>query len=278
MKGILPITILCVVALTSAPSGSAQWKDFLGAHLNHGRGCLACHTAHSPSYRISDGTVSTKSMLWGEDVTSTYETQTGAPLISDAPPESTESRSVLVCLSCHSGNYAPPAMMKDTTYEKLPYTFAEIDSIPTFADKPAVNLGDSELAHHPIGHSAKIGCGTTRGWDCLENDGLLKMAGPRSSQFAAHYGFFVHPQTEGSSSVVVCTTCQNPHSMNLTRVSGSTASDLFPPGVYPTKHFLRAPSGEGPLSRTSNLSAQFCRQCHANLSNEMNGSIAGTIL
>lgn len=277
MKGILSIAMLSAVALTSAALGNAQWKDFLGAHLNHGRGCPACHATHSPIYRSSDGTVSTAAMLWGEDVISTYEKETGAPLITSAAADSRESRGVLVCLSCHSGNYAPAAMMKDTIYEKLPYTFDDSGSVPTFADKPAVNLGGSELAHHPVGAAAMIGCGGTQGWDCLQNQGVVKMAGPRSSQFAAHYGFFLKPQAEGNSSVVVCTTCHYPHSMNVTRVSSKTASDLFPPGIYSTKHFLRAPSGEGSMSRTSNLSAQFCRQCHANLSNEMNGSTAGTI-
>lgn len=277
MKGILSTALLCAVAVAPA-AGNAQWRDFLGAHLNHGRGCIACHATHSPVYRNSHGTVSTASMLWGEDVASTYKTQYSAPLITDETAESPESRGILVCLSCHSGNYAPAAMMRDTTYEKLPYTFDESDSIPTFADKPSVNLGDGELAHHPVGPAAQIACGTANGWDCRQNDGGLTMAGPRSSQFAAHYGFFVRPRREGKASVVVCTTCHYPHSMNLTRVTSQTDSDLFPPGVYPTKFFLRAPSGEGPLSRTSNLSAQFCRQCHANLSNEMNGSTAGTML
>lgn len=276
MKGILSIALLCAVALAPA-AGNAQWRDFLGAHTNHGRGCMACHAVHSPVYRNSHGAVSTASMLWGEDVASTYKTQ-GAPLVTDEAAESSESRGVLVCLSCHGGNYAPAAMMKDITYEKLPYTLADSDSIPTFADKPSVNLGDGELAHHPVGPAAQIACGSPQGWDCLQKNGVLAMAGPRSSQFAAHYGFFVQPQREGDRSVVVCTTCHYPHAMNLTRVSRRSASDLFPPGVYPTKYFLRAPSGEGPRSRTSNLSAQFCRQCHANLSNEMNGSIAGTML
>lgn len=275
MKGILPIALLQVVALASAAPGNAQWKDFLGAHLNHGRGCPACHVAHSPTYRNPDGSVSGGAMLWGEDVSSTY----GPARFSDpgAFADSPERRGVLVCLSCHGGNYAPAAMMKNTIYEKLPFTFHASGSVPTFTEKSGVAPA-REFGRHPIGLTARVGCGSVFAWDCIQSsNGVPRMNGPRSSEFGAHYGFFLEPRSYGNNSIVLCTTCHNPHSMNLTQVTRETASEIFPPGIYATKHFLRAPFDEGPRSRSSNLSAQFCRQCHADKSNEMNGSTAGTI-
>ena len=50
--------------------------DVLGAHLNYGRGCAACHAPHSGVYgngnaKTADPT-SGNIALWGEDVTSLY--------------------------------------------------------------------------------------------------------------------------------------------------------------------------------------------------------------
>ncbi len=50
--------------------------DVLGAHLNYGRGCAACHAPHSGAYgngnaKTADPTSGTVA-LWGEDVGSLY--------------------------------------------------------------------------------------------------------------------------------------------------------------------------------------------------------------
>jgi len=58
--------------------------------------------------------------------------------------------------------------------------------------------------------------------------------------FAASYGFFVKPSHRGNISVVACATYHNPHLMTITRVTASSASSLYPPGVYSTPHFLWA--------------------------------------
>jgi hypothetical protein len=230
--------------------------------------------AHSPAFRNIDGTApSEPAVLWGDNVTGAYKIEG----VSDPSSQSPDTHGVLICLSCHSGNYAPQAMMKNTQYEKLPATLAEVTSPPTFVDKASFNP-EGQFASHPVGLDAQINCGVGSHWDCIQTSDALRMTGPRSSQFASNYGFFLRPRPYGHGSVVVCTTCHNPHSMNVTEVSPSEASHLYPSGFYPTKYYLRAPYGENRPSPTSNVSAQFCRQCHADLSNEMNGSLAGTTL
>lgn len=277
-KCVLSAVIGCAVSLAcSAVQSSAERYDALGAHANYGRGCSACHAQHSPAFRNDDGTVPARIALWGEDKPDPYKSDDSDSLPSDGSPHSPETRGVLLCLSCHNGDYAAHAMMKNTVYEKIPETLGGSDSIPTFAERTNLDLA-SQFGEHPIGLDAQIGCGSAHSWDCTQSHGALRMAGLRSSQFVTNYGFFIKPRTYHDKSIVVCTTCHNPHSMTMTAVTTKTASALYQPGVYSTKHFLRAPYGENNPSPTSNLSAQFCRQCHAEMSNEMNGSTAGTIL
>ena len=277
MKLVRCLGIFGAILLGFAAHAAADRRDVLGAHLNYGRGCPACHVSHTSAVRNHEGAVSNAGMLWGEDVSSTYKSSDGKQLYADMPSESPEKRGILVCLTCHTGNYAPAAMMKNSVYEPLPHEFESNDAIPTFTDK-AVDQSRNRLAEHPSGIGVHIGCGGAFAWDCLENHGTLTMTGAHSSKFAANYGFFLKQHSYAHQSVVVCTTCHNPHSMNMTDVSRQSASQVYPPGLYATKYFLRAPYGEGPPSRNSNQAAQFCRQCHAELSNELNGSTSGTIL
>jgi cytochrome c553 len=103
------------------------------------------------------------------------------------------------------------------------------------------------------------------------------MTGANSRRFVQNYGFFVHLGSYRSSSVVVCTTCHDPHSMRAVNITGKSNSGL-PRGTYVTAFFLRAPYNPNNTNPRSNTAAQFCRQCHADKSNEMNGSTAGTVL
>ena len=277
MKFVRYSSIALAISIGFLPYTNADRRDVLGAHLNYGRGCPACHVSHTGTFRNCDGSVSSATMLWGEDVSSTYTSNGGDYLYAGVPAESPEKRGILVCLTCHTGNYAPAAMLKNSTYETLPYLVEDLGSIPTFTDKPFDESGKL-LSEHPSGIDVHIRCGVALAWDCVERDGTLTMAGARSSRFAANYGFFLKQHSYAHQSVLVCTTCHNPHSMSLTDVEVQSESQVYPPGIYATKYFLRAPYAEGPPSRTSNQSAQFCRQCHADLSNEFNGSTAGTIL
>lgn len=169
-------------------------------------------------------------------------------------------------------------MMRNVVYESIPENVGIGYVVPTLLDKDDLNAGN-DIDDHPIGFAARIRCGSALGWDCTETRGVVRMQGTFSSRFAANYGYFVKPGHSGDASLLFCTTCHNPHSMTWTVVTAKTASNLFPPGTYPTKHFLRAPEYDvsiGPAN--DNRRAQFCRQCHADKSNEMNGSVVGGAL
>lgn len=125
-----------------------------------------------------------------------------------------------------------------------------------------------------MGLSARISCGGEN-WDCTEIDGMIRMSGANSRLFVTNYGFFVKPGKYNNTPVVVCTTCHEPHSMNVVAVSSSNSG--LPPGQYTTMFFLRAPYNPNDINPSSNQTAQFCRQCHADKSNEMYGGTAKTV-
>jgi hypothetical protein len=184
-----------------------------------------------------------------------------------------DASGMLTCLSCHDGNFAPAAMMKNKVYETLPATYGNQNSVPTLIASPGTG---SYISEHPMGLNVAIGCGGAENWDCTEANGIISMKGYNSSRFVSSYGFFVKPGVYNNTSVVVCTTCHDPHVMNVVTVNRNSNSGL-PPGNYATMFFLRAPYNPNDTNPMSNQTAQFCRQCHADKSNEMNGSTAGTI-
>src|SRR3974390_3110879 len=72
----------CLIALMflatagfAAAQIQAPTSDVLGAHLNYGRGCAACHAPHSGAFgnglASTDATAGTMA-LWGEDVGALY--------------------------------------------------------------------------------------------------------------------------------------------------------------------------------------------------------------
>jgi len=117
--------LIALMFLTAAGFAAAQitapTTDVLGAHLNYGRGCAACHAPHSGAYgngnaKTADPT-SGNVALWGEDVASLYGqtittggTGPGTGYV-EVLPGSTNATTpdvagVLMCLSCHDGNLA----------------------------------------------------------------------------------------------------------------------------------------------------------------------------
>ncbi len=263
--------------------------DVLGAHLNYGRGCTACHAPHSGAYgngnaKTADAT-SGNNALWGEDVSSLYGKtittgQSEHGNVVEVLPTSTTSGTpdvagVLMCLSCHDGNYATGAMMKNKVYETLPATYGTLNSIPTLLGNDGSTVGNY-LNDHPVGLSAVIGCGGPYDWDCsISATGAVLMTGAKSSQFVTNYGFFVRPAAYNNTPVVMCTTCHNQHLMNVVSVTTGPKSGL-PTGTYATMFFIRAPYNPASGTAGSNQTAQFCRQCHGGESNEMSGSTAVT--
>ncbi len=74
MKKVMLITLVIFAAASFAMAqiGASPATDVLGAHLNYGRGCAACHAPHSGAYgngaaKTADPT-SGNVALWGQDV------------------------------------------------------------------------------------------------------------------------------------------------------------------------------------------------------------------
>lgn len=272
--------VFAAVAPIAAAQIAAPTSDVLGAHLNYGRGCIACHSPHSgsdgngSSHTAASGNVA----LWGQDVSSLFGKTlvTGGGAYIEHLPASMSANTpdvagMLTCLSCHDGNYASSAMMKNKVYEKLPSTYGAVAAVPTL-----IGNNGNYLSEHPVGLSATIHCGGDSAWDCTSANGIVRMTGPQSSRFVSSYGFFMKPGNYNNTPVVVCTTCHEPHVMNAVTITRGSSSGL-PTGTYATMFFLRAPYNPNDPNPESNQTAQFCRQCHADKSNEANGSTARTI-
>jgi hypothetical protein len=290
MKKNLLIALFCLaVAGFASAQPSSPSTDVLGAHLNYGRGCAACHAPHSGAYgngnaKTADPT-SGNLALWGEDVTSLYgqTITTGQSehgnYVEVLPTSMTagtpDVAGVLMCLSCHDGNYATGAMMQNKVYETLPSTYGTQNLIPTLLGRDGTTTGNY-LNDHPVGLNAVMTCGGTYDWDCtVSGTGAIQMTGPNSSKFVTNYGFFVSPGVYNSKPVVMCTTCHNQHLMNVVKVTNGPKSGLAS-GTYATMFFIRAPYNPASGTAGSNQTAQFCRQCHGGEANEMNGSTAVT--
>jgi len=278
------MTLACCGSVSAQTA--SQPGDVLGPHLNFGRGCNACHAPHSGVYgngaAMTADSASASVALWGENArnfysktTATGEAAAAEPLPTSLSEATPDVDGLLACLTCHDGNFASPAAMKNTVYETLPATYGKSASIPTLLGDNGAGAGKS-IDEHPVGLSARLSCGGSSGWDCAESEGNIRMKGAGSSRFVANYGFFVKPRNYNNAAVVMCTTCHDQHVMNVVEVTGGSASGL-PKGDYATMFFLRGPYDANSPDPRANHTAQFCRQCHGDLSNEMNGSSAGTV-
>jgi hypothetical protein len=291
---LLSLTFLAAASFAAAQGpGYQPSSDVLGAHLNYGRGCAACHAPHSGVYgngnaRKADPNAGNVA-LWGEDVGSLYGKTiiTGQMLAEGSAPGTTYTEvlptsltattpdvtGVLMCLSCHDGNFAEGAMMKNQVYETLPATYGP-GTIPTLLGNDGSTVGNY-LNDHPVGLNAAMSCTGSYNWDCsISATGTVSMNGPQSSLFFTNYGFFVSPGVYNNTPVVMCTTCHNQHVMNVVSVTAKNSGQK--PGTYATMFFLRGPYNPASTTPNSNQTAQFCRQCHGGESNEANGSTAGT--
>ncbi len=278
----LVLLMVLAVAGFALAQIQAPTSDVLGAHLNHGRGCAACHAPHSGVYgngnaKTADNT-SGNVALWGQDVSSLYgKTITfGNNTVEVLPSTFDESRpdtgNLLTCLSCHDGNYATGAMMKNQVYETLPSTYGTLNNIPTLLgnDNGGGSIGNY-LNDHPVGLNAIVSCGGSHDWDCqIAANGAIQMTGPNSSAFVKNYGFFVRTRAYNGQPTVMCTSCHNQHLMNVVKIGATTNSGL-PQGNYATMFFVRGPYNPASGTAGSNQTAQFCRQCHGGEANEMNG-------
>jgi len=293
MKKTLLITLVVFAAVSFAaaqigvPNG-----DVLGAHLNYGRGCAACHAPHSGAYgnqaaKTPDPT-SGNQALWGQDVASLYGqtltfggtlqgTNYSDTLPAGLGPAYTPDYIITMCLSCHDGNLAKGAMMKNAIYETLPPTYGSYGVVPTLLGNDGTTTGNY-LNDHPVGLNAAVGCGGSYNWDCtIVNGAITFPAGTKMNQFVQNYGWFVSTSAYNGNPIVTCTTCHNQHLMNIvsvTQKSGCTSGTCsgLPTGYYLTMFFIRAPYNPSDPNSHTNQTAQFCRQCHGGESNELNGN------
>jgi len=276
--------VLLAVAVVFTMSAVAQigspTTDVLGAHLNYGRGCAACHAPHSGAHGNGIATSDTSTgniALWGQDVAPLFgksmitgQSEHGSYTLTmpstwnGADPVTTNT---MTCLSCHDGNYATGAMMKNKVYETVPITYAS-NNIPTLLGNDGTTTGNY-LNDHPVGDQAIVGCGGPYDWDCTISSTGAIVPGPKMTEFKANYGIFVSTKPYNNTPSVQCTTCHNQHLMNVVKVS-STNSGL-PAGNYQTMFFVRAPYNPASGTAGSNQTAQFCRSCHGGEANEMNG-------
>jgi len=284
MKKSVPALLLVFAAIRIATAQiQPPQGDILGAHLNYGRGCAACHAPHSGAWgngaNKSGDTGAGEIELWGQDAGNLYgKTVTfnmnGQTLVYTLPTSllagTPDVLGVLTCLTCHDGNFAQGAMMKNQVYETLPGTYGTYNKIPTLLGKDGNAAGDY-LNDHPVGLNTYVSCGGTNNWDCTNNNGVISMNGPNSSQFVRNYGFFVKLSSYNNQAVVLCITCHDPHNMNSAGVQNGPNSGL-PSGFYATMFFIRGPYNPASGTAGSNQTAQFCRQCHGSIANESQGS------
>ena len=290
MKKVMLITLVIFAAASFAMAqiGAAPATDVLGAHLNYGRGCPACHAPHSGAYgngaaKHSDPT-SGNVALWGQDVgglvgqTLTFGGTGPGSGYSETLvgfTATTPDLNITLCLSCHDGNIAQGAMMKNAVYETLPPSYGTWNTIPTLLGNDHTTTGNY-LNDHPVGLNAAIGCGGQYNWDCtIVNGAITYPSGTKMYQFVQNYGFFVSPGNYNGTPVVTCTTCHNQHLMNVVKVTTGSKSGL-PSGNYWTMFFVRAPYNPADGNPLTNQTAQFCRECHGGEANEMNNGTAGT--
>src|SRR5579863_10558508 len=158
---LVPVILLAFVSFAAGQITSPS-TDVLGAHLNYGRGCTACHSPHSGASgngnARSGDPASGVTALWGEDASSLYGKTivTGGGKFVEVLPSSMSATTpdvagMLTCLSCHDGNIASAAMMKNRVYESLPSTYGINNSIPTLLGNTGTS--GSYLNEHPVGLS-----------------------------------------------------------------------------------------------------------------------------
>ena len=286
---LITLVIFAAASFAMAQIGANPATDVLGAHLNYGRGCAACHAPHSGAYgngaaKTADSTAGNVA-LWGQDVASLVgQTLTfGGTGPGSGYQETligftgtTPDLNITLCLSCHDGNLAKGAMMKDAVYETLPPTYGTYNTIPTLLGNDGTTSGNY-LNDHPVGLNAAIGCGGQYNWDCTVVNGQITYPpGTKMYQFVQNYGFFVSPGNYNGTPIVTCTSCHNQHLMNVVKVTTGSKSGL-PSGYYATMFFVRAPYNPASQNPGANQTAQFCRECHGGESNEMNNGASGTI-
>jgi hypothetical protein len=262
--------------------------DVLGPHGDRTRGCEICHVprlgpqreAGKPAEKAPEG-------LWGQIAAPAYGSH--VPLesemrMAEVRPDRTasgkqETVGILLCLSCHDGSLTPQNMMQGWSYERQ---VGLLNQTPYWDAKIPTLLGDAEAParEHPLGVAARIPTGGGLVWA----NGTFSVI-PKSpyAQFVANYGAPALMSTNRTAAYgingdgepyALCTTCHDQH------VRSVFASDPNHPiagdgggKVYTTFFFVNGPynpTANHLAHQNASSSAQFCRQCHFEDSNERN--------
>jgi len=313
MKKVLFLTliVLCATGLALAQN-YVPTQDVLGAHQNGGRGCAGCHTPHSGArgsgHNTTDPTTGNDA-LWGQDVSVLYGkticsgNEGGCSTFSSATSwSSPEGSGLLMCLSCHDGQYTPTNMMTNQSYEQklglLPKTYGS-NPIPTLLGNDGSTIGNY-INDHPVGAGTPIdpndwkGTGVTftivpsKRTPGQFNLQVTVAPGSPYDNFLAVYtdAAMINYKTDGTNIFPVCTTCHNQHSMSVYNAGGRGAPVMGGAGTYQTFFFVNSPynPGANTIATKGGLSTgraasttQFCRQCHFGDSNESYGAARGSI-
>ncbi len=283
----VPVTaVLLIVLLSTAQYSFAQSDNLavpspasvLGPHGAAGRGCGACHTAHT-------GSMAASIELWGRNASPEYGAAVlfGVPenYVEISPPRITSSSGevagILLCLSCHDGNLTPQTMMPSQSYQR------KVGLLGGPAWQPVPTLLSGRYFEHPLGPDATISL----------TDGLVFSNGTFSvtpdspyARFVENYGLPVLAMGRGTAPYginsagqpyLLCTTCHNQHAESV--YPSTVASPIDDDGggrAYNTFFFANGPYNpqfdEVPNDRAPSTT-QFCRQCHMNLANEGNNAL-----
>jgi hypothetical protein len=265
-KTAITFAILAVFFWLTDRKAVAQCEDcgsaalnVLGEHNNGGRGCVACHLPHLGPQSQAGGL--SNAGMWGNADSAPGESNP----VPAGRPEVPEQSSVLLCVSCHDGFVAPSFGLQGSVARW---------HVPTLLEDEAIGSG------HPLGPNARIEVGNGLQFS---NGVFSVIAGSPYAQFAASYGIPSLASGRGSNHYgideqgrpyVVCITCHDQHNQNtyVSRRDSPIASDGGGQS-YATSSFLNGPYNSylrNRDSRTTTSNVQFCRQCHFQLSNEVN--------
>jgi hypothetical protein len=250
--------ILLALVVVASPFALGQFQDILGPHNVNGHGCASCHTPHSgaagndPAGDPSTGVT----YLWGRSfIVGTYPTFGGESITTTSSYSETDPLfHTAACLSCHDGNVAIVGM-NGTTFE----TTDGSTHVTTYLNKDGLGLANDHPVHVEYTPGSYNWPGT------LNADGTITWGtDAMSNNWNTVYGHPARFYASGGQAYVECSTCHNPHSMNMARyklngVNVMKPSHFFVRGWYDS------------LNTSSNSATQFCRSCHYSKSNEYVG-------
>ena len=257
------VLFLLVIALFATGMAMAQVVagDILGPHNVQGHGCASCHAPHNGAAGNKSGGDATTGevYLWGRNLPlgATYQAFGGKTIAIQASFTETDPQfHTAACLSCHDSSIGV-AGMTGQTFEVTqdgakPNTYLNSDTLKN--DHPV------DVAYTPGGYNwpGTVDVNGTITWTAT----VPAFSAPRSVRF---YGDKV-----AGKAMVECSTCHNPHAMNVARVKladGTSANK-------PTAFFIRGWYDDG--NTASNSTQQFCRSCHYSKSNEYVGNAIPT--